>query len=96
MQEILEFQSLVMSIAALALMAVKVWAFVDALLRPAEAYEAAGKLTKPAWLVILGISAVWTLIDPSVFGLISIAGTIAAFVYILDVRPALVSITRRD
>ena len=41
-------------IAFFVILAVKVWAFVDALLRPAEAYVAAGKLTKPGWLAITG------------------------------------------
>ena len=31
----------------------------------------------------------------SVFGILSLIGTIAAFVYLLDVKPALVSVTRR-
>ena len=34
------FESLVMTLAFYALMAVKVWAFVDALIRPAPAYVA--------------------------------------------------------
>ena len=69
--------------------------FVDALLRPAEAYVATGKLTKPAWLLILGLAVGAALVFPSVFGLLGILGIVAALVYVLDVRPALVSVTRR-
>ena len=47
MQEIFEFRNLIMSIAALALMAVKVWAFVDALLRQSEAYDLFRELSHP-------------------------------------------------
>ncbi len=84
-----------MSVVFLALLTVKVWAFVDALTRTSQAYVAAGKLTKQAWLLILGITLAGALVFRSPFGLLSIAGTVAAFVYLLDVRPALASITRR-
>jgi hypothetical protein len=77
----------------LALLAVKLWAFVDALIRPAQAYVAAGKLTKPAWLLILGLTVASALVLNS-FTLMLI-GTVAAFVYILDAKPALASVTRR-
>ena len=45
-------------IASLALLAVKIFAFVDALTRRPDAFVAAGKMTKQAWLLILGLSAV--------------------------------------
>jgi hypothetical protein len=35
------------------------------------------------------------IVFPSPIGLLSIAGTIGAFVYLLDVRPAVASATRR-
>jgi hypothetical protein len=95
MQQIWAFQSLVVSISALALLAVKIWAFVDALVRRPDAFEAAGKMTKQAWLLILGLTAAAAILFPSPLGLLSIVGTVAAFVYILDARPALVSVTRR-
>ena len=34
------------------------WAFVYALRRPAVAFTAAGKRTKPIWLIILGVAMV--------------------------------------
>jgi hypothetical protein len=85
-----------MEFAFVALLAVKIWAFVDALLRPREAFVAADKLTKPAWVLITGLSvaAAW-LSYPSALGLFSIIGIVASFVYLLDARPALVSVTRR-
>ncbi len=90
-----QFESLVWEIAFFVLLAVKVFAFVDALIRPTQAYVAAEKLTKPAWLLILGLTVVTALVWPSVIGLLSIVGIVAAFVYLLDVRPALASVTRR-
>ncbi len=92
---VFQFESLIAEIAFFVVLAVKVFAFVDAAVRPSEAYVAAGKLTKPAWLLILGITVAAAFVWPSVIGILSIAGIVAAFVYLLDVRPALASVTRR-
>ena len=62
--------------------------------RDREAYHAADKLTKTTWCVILGFGVVLTFIP--VGGLfMSLVTTIAAFVYLADVRPALANLTRR-
>ncbi|MGH3301718.1 MAG: DUF2516 family protein, partial [Streptosporangiaceae bacterium] len=37
---------------------VDTWAFIDAIIRPTAAFPAAGKQTKPLWLVILGVAFV--------------------------------------
>lgn len=89
------FESLVSEIAFFVLLAIKIFAFVDALVRPAEAYVAAGKLTKPGWLLILGLLLVASVVLSSAFGLLSLVSIVATFVYLLDVRPALVGVTRR-
>ena len=79
----------VLSIAALC---VEVWAFVDAVRRPTAAFPAAGKQTKPIWLVILGVAAViglWssTLGGPNLVSLFPIVAFVAAAIYLTDVRP---------
>jgi hypothetical protein len=79
----------VLSIAALC---VEVWAFVDAVRRPSPAFPAAGKQTKPIWLVILGVAAViglWssTLGGPNLVSLFPIIAFVAAAIYLTDVRP---------
>ncbi len=79
----------VLSIAALV---AEVWAFVDAIRRPAPAFVAAGKQTKPLWLVILGVATViglWssTLGGPNLISLFPIAAFAAAAIYLTDVRP---------
>ena len=79
----------VLSIAALC---VEVWAFVDAIRRPGPAFVAAGKQTKPIWLVILGVAAViglWssTLGGPNLVSLFPIVAFVAAAIYLADVRP---------
>lgn len=79
----------VLNLILLALLCFKIFVFVDAAIRPGRAYEAAGKLTKVAWLLILGISALYDFKWGSFTGIITIAGTAAAIIYMVDVRPAL-------
>ena len=64
----------------------KIFAFGSSLLYSSAAYEAAGKLTKPAWCVILGLGVALTFI-PIGGLLLTLVSTIAAFVYLADVRP---------
>ena len=70
-------------IVSLAMLVVKLWALVDAAIRPSRAFPAEGKQTKALWVAILVIAVLVTYI-----GLFSILGLIAALVYLLDVRPA--------
>jgi hypothetical protein len=78
---------------ALGAFVVEVWAFIDAIRRPANAYVAAGKQTKPLWLVILGVAAVIGLgyaayvRNLSVIQILPVAAFVAAAVYLTDVRP---------
>jgi len=72
---------------------IQVWAFVDALTHPASAYLAAGKLTKQAWLAILGVALVVVLLS-GWFGSLGLAAIIATIVYFVDVRPALRRVRR--
>jgi len=83
-----------MLIVELVLLAVKVFSFVNSLLWSSESYTAAGKLTKPAWCIILGLGVALQVVG-SPIGFLAIAFTIAAFVYLADVRPALSNLTRR-
>jgi len=93
MPEAFQFESTVGLIVTFALLAVKIFAFGSALLYSSASYEAAGKLTKVAWCVILGLGVALSFIP---LGLILVvASTIAAFVYLVDVRPALAGLTRR-
>ncbi|MGH6656830.1 MAG: DUF2516 family protein [Actinocrinis sp.] len=79
----------------LALLAFKVFVFIDAAIRPAKAYLAAGKLTKVAWLLFLGIAALVDVKWGGVTSILTIVGTVAAIVYMVDVRPALRQLTPR-
>ena len=78
-----------LSIAALV---VEVWALIDAVRHPAQAYTAAGKQTKPIWLIILGVASViglWssTLGGPNLVSIFPIVAFVAAAIYLTDVRP---------
>ena len=90
-----QIEGYVYLVVMLALLAVKSYAFISSLLFPAEAYTATGKLTKPAWSIILGLGllAQVLLISSSPINLIHLAFTIAALVYLADVRPALAEVT---
>jgi hypothetical protein len=70
---------------------IEAWAFFDAIRRPAAAFPAAGKQTKPLWLVILGVAfvigiggATQQLYLLSVFPIVAF---VAAAIYLVDVRP---------
>ncbi len=84
--------NVLLSVLGLALLALKVWALIDAGTRPAVAFPAAGKLTKVAWLGILAAAVL--LGGFSVLGLFSLIGTVAAIVYLVDVRPAVHELRR--
>lgn len=73
------------------LLGVKVFAFVNALTWRPDAYEAAGKLNKASWAAILGCAVLASLFVG--WGIIGIVLTIAALVYLADVRPALQEVT---
>lgn len=81
----------------LGLLAIKAFAFASACLWRADAYPAADKLTKNHWLAITGVALVLQLpvLGGGIFAILNLAGTVAALVYLVDVRPALQSVTGR-
>lgn len=70
---------------------VEAWAFIDALIRPAAAFPAVGKQSKPLWLIILGVAAVVGLASivyrVSLIQILPIVAFVAAAIYLTDVRP---------
>ncbi len=85
---VLDWFFFALSIAAFAF---EVWAFVDALTRPRQAFVASSKQTKQLWLIILGVAAVIGLSAVlgklSVINFLAVAAFIAAAIYMADVRP---------
>jgi hypothetical protein len=74
--------------------ALTLWAFVDALVRPAAGFVAAGKLTKPGWAAITGLAALIIFWQQSPMTFLGLPAVIAAIVYLVDVRPAVRGLRR--
>ena len=91
---IFEIQGNISLLVIYVLLAVKIFAFINSLLYSAESYEAAGKLNKAAWALILGLAVLVQVLIPGSF-LFNIAFTVAAIVFLVDVRPAMASLRRR-
>ncbi len=78
---------------ALVALAVEGWALGDAVIRPAQAFVAVGKQTKPLWLIILGVATavgLWTALvagGMSAINILAIAAFVASAIYLTDVRP---------
>jgi hypothetical protein len=80
-------------ILGVAAFVVEAWAFIDALRQSAGAFPAAGKQTKPLWLIILGVSLAIGLYGVAYSGgfsalnILPVAAFIVAAIYLTDVRP---------
>ena len=90
-----DVQGVILTAATLFIFVIQAWAFLDAISHRPEAFVAADKMTKKAWLVILGVALAAHMVFWHPINLINIIGTIAALVYMLDARPVLRSLTRR-
>ena len=95
MPDFIQIEGLLFVVIGVVLLAVKIYALVTALMFTPDHYRAADKLTKPAWVAILGLGAAAQMLMPDVRSLINLAFTIAVFVYLVDVRPALRSLHQR-
>ena len=68
--------------------AVKMWAFVDAITQKKEVFAAVGRQSKLFWSALLGISvlsqfiSVWT--QGSNYGILQLVGLILSIVYLVD------------
>jgi len=87
------FDGLVNLVVFYATLALGVWAFVDAVIRPAAGFVAAGKLTKPAWMAITGIATL-VLLWQGPLSFLGLPAVIAAVVYLVDVRPSVRGLPR--
>ena len=74
-------------------LALALWALIDAVIRPANAYAAASKLTKPAWCGITALALVFAQLSQPLT-LFWLAASVAAIVYLVDVRPAVRALQR--
>lgn len=72
------------------------FAFIHAITQRTDAYTAAERMTKPAWLGITGGGAAALLLFTlGNFGMLFwLAGLVAVLVYMVDVRPRLIEVQR--
>ena len=89
----LAFEELLQYLLYWSVLALALWALVDALVRPATGFVAAGKLTKPGWVAITALAAL-LLSWQGPMSLLGLPAVIAAIVYLVDVRPAVRALRR--
>lgn len=65
---------------------VKIWAFVDCVRRPAQAFPAVNRISKVLWLILTGVAALTALLPGLTLNIIGIAGLVIALIYLFDVR----------
>lgn len=87
-------QYLVYLILYVVVFALAVWALVDLLTRPSQAFVSAGKRTKGFWGAILAAAVAISFValpyplGIGQLGFLALAAAVAAIVYLVDVRPA--------
>ncbi|MDT5135911.1 MAG: hypothetical protein QOD58_173 [Mycobacterium sp.] len=85
--------SIVLYVLQIAVLLTSVYAFVHAALQRSDAYTAAEKLSKPAWLAILGGAVALTSILGFILGVMGVVlAAVATGVYLVDVRPKLLEV----
>lgn len=81
-----EVQGGLLMVLTIVLFAVKGFALVDCVTRPSSQFEYLETLPKQTWLIILGLALLAHLVFWSPLGLLSLIGTVAALVYLAQVR----------
>ncbi|MCY7394812.1 MAG: DUF2516 family protein [Nocardioides sp.] len=95
MPSVFQFESTVMLVLELVLLAVKIFAFVSSVTFSSESYRAASKANKAGWSIGLGVGVAIQLLLGNPISIFNLAFTVAALVFLADVRPALSSLRRR-
>jgi hypothetical protein len=85
-------QGFVLLILGIGAMLLTGFAAVDVLRRKAQLFPHVGRLTKPAWMGILGAAFLISIISlgsPRTLGILNVIGVVAAGVYLAEIRPKL-------
>lgn len=85
-------ESIVQTVIFFPLLVMKVFALADAIYRKDALFAAAEKQNKAFWIILLVLSLVLQLLWRSPLALMNLLGTVAAGVYLADVRPRLQSL----
>ncbi|MEI6373017.1 MAG: DUF2516 family protein [Actinomycetes bacterium] len=67
--------------------------FIDAAIRPSQAFPAIDRQTKVFWLIILGLCFLVIGVGFGVLGLFGLFAAVAVLMYLVDVRPKIREIT---
>lgn len=84
----------VLRVLFVGLLALKVFALADAVYRKDAFYVAADKQNKAFWIIVLAVFLVLQVLLWSPIQLLNLIGTVAAGVYLADVRPTLRAMRR--
>lgn len=76
-------------------LAVKAYAAVDCIRRPAAAFPAVGRQSKVLWLILTVLAALTGVLPNLTLSIFGIAGIVIALVYLFDVRTRIIDITNR-
>ena len=93
MQTVYSAQAMAFWILQLISLVGAVIALFHAVRQRSDAFPAVGKLTKPAWLGILGVAPLLMIVGPGIIFL-WVIGVVAVCVYLVDVRPKVDAIQR--
>ena len=85
---------LVLVVVSLAQLAALVFSLTHAIRVRSDAFPAAGKQSKKFWVALLGVSLLLRLTISGPLDLFGVIASIAAIVYIVDVRPAINDVLR--
>lgn len=88
MQTIHNIENGLLLVLFLGVLALQLWALVDCVTRKAAAFPAAGKLTKPTWILLTVVAVAPVALLQNVTNLLAYIGIIVSCVYLADVRPA--------
>lgn len=84
--EVWQVQSVLTLAISLLLFGVKAFALVDCLVRKPTAFDHADTLAKQGWVIILGLAVAAHAVRWNPLGLLNLAGTVAALVYLVQLR----------
>lgn len=96
MSVIASIQQLIVLVLGAIAVGVELYALVHAATQRADAFVAAGKLTKPIWLGILAVGLLLGIASFGGLGLLGLLGVVAAGVYLADVKPAIAQVLGRS
>lgn len=96
MSVIADIQQLIVLVLGAIAVGVELYALIHAATQRADAFVAADKLTKPAWLGILAVALLLGVASFGGLGLLGLLGVVAAGVYLADVKPAIAQVIGRS